>query len=515
MTKKYLTIYILTSIFAIILCLFFGYKKQGYYLDEYYTYTLSNGTQLGIAMDMGKWNDTGKFTDQLISTGSENFSFSQTYENNENDVHPPLYYFLIHFVSSVFSGTFLKWIGIAVNTVLFMIAIYIFYLLAYELLSDRTYAAMVTLFYASSPAIISGVMLTRMYVQLSIFVMLITYIILQDMKRDKISIKGFLLPVALVGFLGFLTQYYFVIYMFFISASYCVYLLINKEIKRIFAFGIAALIGLVATYFVWPVSVFHIFKGYRGKDAFSNAMTLDKTFTKIFRYVILTNDNLYGGLLILVMIAAIFGIVVFVKKKDKVAKLCKPIVVLLSSLCYFAVVAKVGLYNGWPCNRFVYPVYGLFLLLTFMLIRYLLSAFITDSKKTIAIMMIVTLGLNVICYAKGQVLFLYPEDKELVDYLAQNKGSKAIAVVNDDGTYDNIIRDMINYSEVLAIDCEKEDDLSALAIDTKSDVTTLYITVKTDNDKWIELIKGENPQIKDVIYFATIDGKFNVYKLQR
>lgn len=515
MSKKYIWCYIVTSLLAVILCLYFGNKKQGYYLDEYYTYTLSNGTQLGIAMDMGRWNDADKFVDQLISTGDENFSFLQTYENNENDVHPPLYYFLIHFVSSIYSGKFTKWIGIGVNTALFLVAIFVFYLLAFELLQDRKITALAMCFYAFSPAIISGVMLTRMYVQLSIFVMLLSYIILLDINREKTSVKALLIPVALTGFFGFLTQYYFVIYMFFISFFYCLYLLFKKDIKRVLAYGIAALTGLVATYFVWPVSVFHIFKGYRGKDAFANAVTLDKTFTKIFRYVILTNENLYGGMLILIVIAALVACILYIKSRRKANELCKPMLLLLSSICYFAVVAKVGLYNGWPCNRFVYPVYGIIILLTFIMVRYILRCFITDSKLSVVVLVLVCSVITIFCYCKGQVLFLYTEDKQLVEYLSQVQGSKAVAVVNDDGTYDNIIRDMINYNEVYAINCENEDSLNDLSFSDNPEITTLYITTKADLESWEQIIMDKYKEIKSLDYISTIDNKFAVYKIER
>ena len=58
-----------------------------------------------------------------VAAGS--VSYTQT-----RDVHPPLYYWLLNFVSSLVPGHFSMWIGLALNYVLYMLTLVLLYKLA-------------------------------------------------------------------------------------------------------------------------------------------------------------------------------------------------------------------------------------------------------------------------------------------------------------------------------------------------------------------------------------------------
>lgn len=92
----------LILLFSIILSIAMCSMKSGYYIDEHYTYTLANGTHLGIDITNGEWNDTKSFFDEITISKDSRFSFSQAAKNIADDVHPPLYYFAVNFISSFF-----------------------------------------------------------------------------------------------------------------------------------------------------------------------------------------------------------------------------------------------------------------------------------------------------------------------------------------------------------------------------------------------------------------------------
>jgi hypothetical protein len=107
-----------------ILCLqvvfmgYFGNLKQGFHEDEMATYTLSNygqGFYHRTSELENTWVDSDILQDVLSVSGEEKFDYKMVYENQESDVHPPMYYFIIHTLSSLFEGRFTKWIGIAPN----------------------------------------------------------------------------------------------------------------------------------------------------------------------------------------------------------------------------------------------------------------------------------------------------------------------------------------------------------------------------------------------------------------
>ena len=108
-------------------CLLFCMRKQGFFIDEVYTYGLSNSMKGPYLTDIRNGNliDSVISREEIadyLSAGSEDaFRFGFVTKNLERDVHPPLYYWIFHAVSSFFPGSDSKWIGLGINAVLFLL----------------------------------------------------------------------------------------------------------------------------------------------------------------------------------------------------------------------------------------------------------------------------------------------------------------------------------------------------------------------------------------------------------
>ena len=520
--------YLLIAVGALLLAAFFGSRKQGYYIDEYYTYTLSNGTQLGIAIDEGSWQDTGPYLEQLVSSGEENFRFGQVYENNANDVHPPLYYFLIHLVSSFFPGVFSKWIGIGVNLFLWCFCLLIAYYMSLELCGaggrgglgisnaaaksrEREKLSLVAFAaYAFSPAVISGLMLIRMYVQLQLFVMLFALILIKDIKRDEISVRGFLLPVFLTGFFGFLTQYYFVIAMFFMTFFYCILLFLRygkNGFRRILAFGLTALFSLMATVIPWRVSIFHIFKGYRGADSVSSLMSTTNISSRAALFIGNLNRNVFGGLLPMYCIMLTIGAVMLIKRGKKAVDIIQKnprgagmLLLILSSICYFLVIAKIGLKAADASNRYEYPVYGIFIILAVAGDYEVSRRIPLIAAHALRSAFMVILLACILGYTQDQVLYLYPQEQILDDLMEENPDAQIAVFQRDDGKYDTRIKDYIKRDKVYW-GSSKPDGKKAEA----------YSGILSEGPLFVYIDKRDDTGALGTPVFTTPGDEFNIY----
>ena len=522
--SKLTGMYIFAALLGLVLAVFFGFQKKGYYIDEYYTYTLANGRQLGIAIENGNWQDTGSFMDQMVSDESENFHLSQVYEATSNNVHPPLYYYLIHLSSSFYTGRFSKWTGLIVNILLWIPSLFLAYGLATELSPENkvvAFAAFVC--YAFSPAILSGLMLIRMYIPLHLFTMLYAYILIKDMKRDEISIKKFLIPVFVTGFCGFMTQYYFVIVMFFMTAFYILLMLKlpfdRANIKRLLIFGATALFSLIATYFYWPVSVYHIFKGYRGADSFNSLVSTTNTSSRVALFFGNLSDNVFGGLLIVPLVFFIIGFVLAIKNKEAVRNSVRArqmVVLAFSSICYFLVITKIGLKAAYASNRYVYPVYGIFIILTVVGMYEVLKKLIKGEKSRLYACAIATafmLLAVLLAHARGQVLFLYPEERILDDFVAQHPDTELLVFQKDDGKYDVRIKDYLWRDRVYWALCDDPSTLEDDELKTKDELL-VYVDGTSDVEGCLDSLTAVNPSLSDREHvFTTPGGDFEVWYL--
>lgn len=68
------------------------------------------------------WLDGSDFREFLTVEAGEHFAYQSVYDNNTYDAHPPLFYFLLHTVCSLFPGVYSPWLGIVMNIVLMVFA---------------------------------------------------------------------------------------------------------------------------------------------------------------------------------------------------------------------------------------------------------------------------------------------------------------------------------------------------------------------------------------------------------
>ena len=503
------------SVLSILLCIcvsvLFGFKKQGYYIDEYYLYSLANGTQLGIDIQPGQWNDTARYYGQFVSEGTENYHYRQIYDNLANfGVHPPLYYVILHFVSSVFTGVFSKWIGISINIFLLIPVLILVRGIAWRLSGENEVIALLTVaLYGISPATISMVVLVRMYLLLSLWTILYAYIHVEDLKRQKLSVKQFLIPVFLCGFFGFLTQYFYVVIMFFITFVYAFYLLVFcHRVKDAIMYGLTALSSLVCTYFVWPVSYFHIFKGYRGQGAVTQLQDVAQLVNRLRTHIGYLNKTVFGGLIPVFIILLIYGIILLIKRCIQIKKdgktvmgtLTEPtkgfIMLLIAVSLNYLVLTQIGLMDGITCIRQYYTAYALFLVLLPVGIYRLFEIKRISTGISVIITAIMICAVLVSGHIQKSVIYLYEDNKVATDYAKAHPETKVLMVHKDDGMYDSVIQEVLLYPRIFFVTDEEIEKINDTEL-SSADELLVYMTSGTDDEKCFEYIHKLNPSLKN------------------
>lgn len=171
--------------------------KSGMFIDEIYTYGLANSyykpfVQMLHQTDENKVNTMidsvltqKELSDYVEVNADDAFALDSVYYNQEQDVHPPLYDWMFHLISSFFPGVFSKWLGLVMNIVVYMIKIFILYLLTMEITKSDKYSIGCILLYGLSTAGITTVTMIRMYILLTLFKVSLAYFIIQLMRKDK------------------------------------------------------------------------------------------------------------------------------------------------------------------------------------------------------------------------------------------------------------------------------------------------------------------------------------------
>ena len=400
--KSGIFVIILILIQILIMC-FFSAKKEGYHLDEIYSYELSNSTAVnsnyyGAIETNDKFGTDWIFGDEiksyLVADEWERFAYDSVLTNQEADVHPPLYYLIFHTICSFFPGVFSKWFGLSINIIFFVITDILLYFLSKKLSNNDNVAILSVAIYGFSVGAINTVTFIRMYALLTLWVVLFIYLHLplrnlshveKRQVKAKIPIKVWI-PLAIVTILGTLTQYYFLIFAFFFCACWCCDLLLKKQWKFLFQYAVVEVLSVCASIAIFPAMLKHIFSGFRGEAAFEALAENDSWSEYIKEYFSILDYSVGWGILKLFVIAAIIVFLLFLFQKlymkisiqynvrksileitgSKIAEIKYDVqitsyltfgfVLLLSTVCYLMLITRIAPYRTDRYIMILFPI---------------------------------------------------------------------------------------------------------------------------------------------------------------
>lgn len=454
--KWFVPCMILLLILQLCAALWFCAEKQGFHYDEYYSYYSSNVTYALVPTDM-EWKDTAEIRSEFMVLPDAHLGYGMVRLMQSLDVHPPLYYYVLHTVCGLSKGIFSKWQGLTVNLVFFVLSWLTLWGMTKELTgNDKKKIFAVCALFGASPAVFSGITFIRMYMMLTFECLLLLYVHVCAIMRRKRSVVGFYLPVLLLSFVGFHTHYYFAVFLFFAAAATTLYLFFRKETRKAsFGYAASVLSGMALSVVAYPACLSHIFRGYRGTEAQDAFFDMGNIFGRMSFFFGLTNEYTFGNMLVvLLLVIIILGVTksavknIKAVRKDLTTELpgeessnawlpYKKAVTLITvvTMGYFLVVAKTALLNAEEAIRYEMPVYGLLILLVVLALEYQLNFFKNEKNKkalglVFACLIAVTFAGECFGLAQGKVCFLYPEDADNVKWAYEHREMPTAYIYN-------------------------------------------------------------------------------------
>lgn len=326
------------------------------------------------------WHNKDYFARFITVEKEHRFDFLSVMYNSVYDSAPPFYYYWIHFICSLFPETFSLWYGLIINMVFLMLVCSLLYYLVRKYFGGTKYAFLITLCYAMSIGGIATLTIIRMYAIYTFFILAFLGINLHIAHNGFSFTKKSRTAYILCAVLGFYTQYYFVIFAFFLIGTILIYLFSRKEyrpaIKPYFTSSLAA---AILSLVIWPFSIKHIFFDSFGTSTFSNAASRG-TFHKIFVYMQILAESLFAdqtwllALLCLVAVAGTAWVVYCFKTQKKEAlssfSILKPFLLIIPVAGYLLLVAVSAPFFA---DRYIMCIFPIILLGMYHLFRILLS----------------------------------------------------------------------------------------------------------------------------------------------
>lgn len=276
-TKKINPVWVLVFIIAaqLLYTIFvFCFEKDNFHCDEVWSYGLANSyyqpfiyANDGIYIDditeddyinLNAWLPGSVMNDYLTVQKGEAFSYDAVYHNQTLDHHPPLFYMLLHTVSSFFPDTFSPLFGLFLNCIFLIGTQMLLYKLSKLIFRSKFYALLVCGFYALGVGSLSTFLYIRQYGLLTMLTAAYLYCNARLFYDKKDNLKKHLLPIVIVSFAAFMTHYYAIVFIGVFTALFGVLYLCRRKLRQMFVYGGSVLLTLLLYFAVYPAALMQL-----------------------------------------------------------------------------------------------------------------------------------------------------------------------------------------------------------------------------------------------------------------
>ena len=498
--KKYEKIVIsLILIIQTIIFIIIGANKSYIHMDEAYSLGLASYDKVEIQDNedfYNTWHDGKYYEDYLCVNDDEIGQYKQVYENQKNDVHPPLYYLILRFAMGFHKNSYSKWPGIIINMIIYAFVTIFMYLILNKILKDKykykEKSAIIAMVSSLVLASITNVIYIRMYALSTLNVLITTYLHLKLLDKKEIDYK-LLTFIGVSALAGSLTHYYYLFYLAMMFILFAIKYIKEKRYKELIAYTVTMCIAGVTSLIIFPYSIKHLFFGYRGQGALSKLTQISEFLKSIALYIQKFNRHAFNGLLF-ILLALIVGLGIYKKvNKKKIFENKNQYIKYIAIPTAFYTLL-VSLSAPWIELRYIMPVCGLVFILIIYLLENVLENIFNEKNvfRVLAVCLAIILITPIIFKMEPEEEFL--DKRDIVEEVQNELNVPTIYIFNSNEN--RFLDDILLFSKLdnsyIAKDVECTDENINKILNGKdlSNGILVFINGGQNNDEMMEKIKN-------------------------
>ena len=431
---------------------------------------------------------------------NERFQYDAVWQNQSDDVHPPMYYAILHTICSFFPGAFSIWFAALINILFALGVLFFIRKLILLLTQDEWTKKLVSIVFICSTGILSAVTFMRMYIMTMFWAVTLTYVVIKQIGLKNNFKNFFLIFICTAG--GALTHYYCIIYAVFLSFFYACYLIFDKRWKETGFFCLTQGVAAAVSIAVFSSIFTHIFHSDRGMEAFDNVGTNNLSDRRTGQFWHIIDMDLFGGLL--TYIVGVFVILFIVNECWRLYKtlsredrntVIRYLCIICPTLLYFLLISRIA---GYVTNRYMYPIYGVLFAVTACGIsawcRWIMK---TQYKYLLALILVI---ITVNGWKSDIWTYLFQSSEPLLEAAAEHPGTDCVYVYDTKWKINPSYKEVSCYNSVTFY---KPSDLDMLGTSDLSTRYELIVTAMSDSEGILDRIMELCPALNAYEYLGS------------
>lgn len=502
--NKYNIIIILLIILMCGVILFFQTKKEGFHEDEIFSIVSSVNEDNGLmtaypnnklSKDKAPEWKSREYVQNFATLSSDNYlNFAGVYKNQCMDSHPPVFYTFVHISSILFGGQFTKYSIFLVNIIAFILSCIVINKIL-KILNKNGIIIPTLILYGLSMGTISMVLYQRMYMLLTLFILLYFYYTIKIYINNFNLDKKIIIKLGTVTILGFLTQYSFAIYAAGIFLVMIIKMKKENKIESLKKYIIIHIIYSALGVLLFPCCIYHLFFSSRGISNFANNnyFTNLVTYIKYLTYSFTIKESI---LLFLIGLILIFMRLMSINDEDDEKFIIS--LITIPSLIFFLITVKL---TSFQELRYILPMIPFIVMCTYLILNKLIDLKYKN---------IIFIGLSIILVANGFISsspkYLYENYKECIQIAEENSEKSFVYIYDNIFNHMQSIPEMMIYNKTLIINNRKNEVEYLIKDEELNNEDSYILCIKSymNNDEILDKIK-EQTEFKNITILCTND----------
>ena len=441
---KIMIILVIIIILQLIYKIYVDYTKEDFFIDEIYSYGLMNNEEAFI-FDRddfkNNWHSGQYFNNYLTINSEEVWNLSSVYNNQVEDVHPPLYYLLLRISATLTINGFTKWTGLILNLVIFTFGALMMFKIGKTLFKSQVYSLLLVTLYGFSLFSTQNTTFIRMYQLLELQLLMLVYWHLKNFNKDLTKLE--LLKLGILVITGFLTHYYYAVFAVGVYIVSMLQYIKEKQWKNILKYNVTLIVAGLLIIGIFPACLSHIFKGYRGKESINNFTykgNPKKIWNRTISYLKIIKENMFNINVEYMIVGVLMLIPVILLKKRKLNDRIMYLVVPV--LIYILIISKSSPFIDL---RYVISIIVFIVILLVYLLKNGLQALVKDRRIVLTIMLVIVTIYSIPTLHNKKFEYIYYGNKEKIEKINQYKSIPCIYLYNDVSIEYNKFASNINY----------------------------------------------------------------------
>lgn len=206
-------------LFQLLLIFYFAEQKGGLFVDEIWSFNLANNYYYPFLRKgpefFNRWLTASDWNKTISVSYGNIFNYDSVIYNISHDIHPPIYFLILHTVCSFFPEQYSKWFGLIPNLFFFVLSQILLSVLAYKITKCKIRVLSTCLFYGFSWGAINTALFIRAYMLMTMFGLAVLNFHVSALEDDKSTKSEVLklLGIYCFSICGILSHYYFLIFL--------------------------------------------------------------------------------------------------------------------------------------------------------------------------------------------------------------------------------------------------------------------------------------------------------------